>query len=64
MKTINISGNVCQKLLKWAIWIDSQMKDGQVWTKEDEGLLFLFSNKETFRRVYNKEGIEIWEVRK
>jgi hypothetical protein len=46
------------------IWIDSQMKDGQIWKKEDEGLLFLFSNKEVFRRVYNKEGIEIWEVRK
>jgi len=46
------------------IWIDSEMKDGRVWTEEDEGLLFLFSNEEVFRKGYSKEGIEIWEVRK
>jgi asparagine N-glycosylation enzyme membrane subunit Stt3 len=46
------------------ILIDLEMKQGQVWTKEDEGLLFLFRNKETFRKVYSKEGIEIWEVKK
>ena len=44
------------------IWIDSEMKKGLVWTEEDEGLLFLFSNKEEFRKVYDKGEIEIWKV--
>ena len=46
------------------IWLDSGMKKGLVWTEEDEGLLFLFSNKEKFKNVYSKEGIEIWEVKR
>lgn len=46
------------------IWIDSEMKKELVWTKEEEGLLFLFSNKEKFKRVYSKEGIEIWKIKR
>ncbi len=38
------------------------MKSGKVWEEEGEGLQFLFSNNETFRNVYDKDGIEIWEV--
>jgi hypothetical protein len=40
------------------------MRKGLVWTKEDEGLLFLFSNKDEFRKVYDREGIEIWKINK
>jgi hypothetical protein len=43
------------------IWINKQMKKGLVWSEEDEGLLFLFSDKETFKRIYYENGIEIWE---
>jgi len=43
------------------IWIDEQMKNGQVWTKPEQGLLFLFVDKRLFTRIYNKKGIEIWE---
>jgi hypothetical protein len=46
------------------IWIDSEMNKGLVWTKEDEGLLFLFSNKENFEKLYDKQGIEIWKVKR
>ncbi|MBW2981388.1 hypothetical protein KY343_00780 [Candidatus Woesearchaeota archaeon] len=45
------------------IWIDSEMKKRLIWTEEDEGLLFLFSNKEEFKKVYDREGIEIWQVK-
>ncbi|RMF55531.1 hypothetical protein D6745_02015 [Candidatus Woesearchaeota archaeon] len=44
------------------IWINDKMKNGLVWRKSDEGLLFLFSNRRTFINVYNESGIEIWKV--
>ncbi len=43
------------------IWIDPIMKEGEVWKTDGEGLLFLFTNNETFSRVYFENGIEIWE---
>lgn len=43
------------------IWIDKEMRSS-VWSKEDEGLLFLFNNKEVFRKVYDEKGVEIWKV--
>jgi len=45
------------------IWIDPAMKQ-QIWEDKRTGLLFLFRNCETFRNVYDKEGIEIWEYLK
>jgi len=45
------------------IWIDNEMKQGLVWEKEQQGLLFLFRNNETFKNIYNNQGIEIWEVK-
>ena len=44
------------------IWIDNEMKQGLVWEKEQQGLLFLFRNNETFKNIYNNQGIEIWEI--
>lgn len=41
------------------IWIDMEMLRGQVWTDEDQGLLFLFRNPR-FRSIYTNRGIEIW----
>jgi hypothetical protein len=43
------------------IWIDGQMKNGQVWTKPEQGLLFLFLDKKVFAQIYENKGIEIWE---
>lgn len=43
------------------IWVNDDMRHGLVWTREEEGLLFLFRNSETFKKVYDKAGIEIWE---
>ena len=44
------------------LWIDGEMRNGQVWNEGDEGLLFLL-NSGVFLKVYNKEGIEVWKVR-
>jgi len=43
------------------IWIDKKMKSGLVWDKEDQGLLFLFRNEETFKNIYSYHGVEIWK---
>jgi hypothetical protein len=44
------------------ILIDSEMRQGLVWKEPEEGLLFLFRNNETFKRIYHISGIEIWRV--
>lgn len=44
------------------IWINAAMLQGQVWTKEQQGLLFLFRNNETFKNIYHSKDVEIWKV--
>lgn len=44
------------------IWIDREMISGQVWSKDEQGLLFLFKNKETFEKVYGTDNVQIWKV--
>jgi hypothetical protein len=44
------------------ILIDSKMRHGLVWNKEEEGLLFLFRNNETFKKIYDEEEVEIWLI--
>jgi len=43
------------------ILITPEMKEGLVWSNENEGLLFLFRNKDEFKNIYNHD-IDIWEV--
>ena len=43
------------------ILVTQDMKQGLVWSKPDEGIIFLFRNNETFKNVYNYSEIEIWE---
>ncbi|MBL7050834.1 hypothetical protein ISS04_01580 [Candidatus Woesearchaeota archaeon] len=42
------------------IWLDKKMKTGQVWEKENQGLLFLLKNSERFKRAYHLGEVEIW----
>jgi hypothetical protein len=44
------------------IFVTPEMKAGKVWSRDDEGLLFLFTSESTFSNVYEKDGYEIWEV--
>ncbi|MBN1503140.1 hypothetical protein JW930_06345 [Candidatus Woesearchaeota archaeon] len=46
------------------IWINGAMKQGEVWRRDDEGILFLLSNSEKFKRVYEYHGVEIWSYEK
>ena len=41
------------------------MKKNQVWSKEDQGLLFLIKNApDDFVRIYDVGNVEIWEYKK
>ncbi|MBU0757591.1 MAG: hypothetical protein KKF44_05980 [Nanoarchaeota archaeon] len=42
------------------IWINPQMKK-EIWKKDEEGLLFLLDNSNSFKKIYDFKGIEIWK---
>ncbi len=44
------------------IWIDPKMPSGEVWSKDSEGLLFLFRDNKTFKSLYDHNNIRILEV--
>lgn len=44
------------------IYLTPEMKDGLVWSRPNEGLLFLFTSRSTFEKVYDDGGYEVWEV--
>jgi hypothetical protein len=46
------------------IFIDNEMKEGVIWDKRNQGLLFLLDHSSDFERIYSKENIEIWKVLK
>ncbi|MBT4540517.1 hypothetical protein HOC35_03310 [Candidatus Woesearchaeota archaeon] len=46
------------------ILITKEMKNGLVWYKESQGLLFLLENSERFKIVYHSPYVEIWEYQR
>ena len=56
--------NLLKKYKIRYIFITPEMKKGIVWSEEEEGLLFLFRNTETFKNVYSVAEYEIWEYLK
>jgi hypothetical protein len=42
------------------VLLTPDMKKGSVWTKSDEGLLFIFENSETFINIYESQNYELW----
>ena len=44
------------------VLITPKMRQGLVWDRERQGLLFLLRNNETFKRAYQVDGVEVWEV--
>jgi len=43
------------------IFLDDPMKSGQVWTRDEEGLLFLLKDSERFKSIYADSDAEVWE---
>ncbi len=44
------------------IVITDDMKKGGVWEGQDDGLLFVLRDSETFKNIYAAPSLEIWEV--
>jgi hypothetical protein len=42
------------------IFIDQSMKNGEVWEKENQGLLLILEESGLFRKIYSLDNIEIW----
>lgn len=61
-KDINVAESIINKYKIKYIWIDNNMKNGQVWNENDEGLLFLLRASKKFKRDYINDYIEIWKV--
>ena len=45
------------------ILITKEMKEGLVWTQNDEGLLFVMQNSQEFRKITSNDYAEVWRVR-
>ncbi|HIH15443.1 MAG: hypothetical protein QT08_C0004G0006 [archaeon GW2011_AR17] len=43
------------------VWIDSAMKE-ELWKYDTEGLLFILEYTKDFKKIYDKEGVEIWSI--
>jgi hypothetical protein len=44
------------------VLITPEMRNGLVWSRKDDGLLFLLKNSENFNKVFDKNDCEVWEV--
>jgi hypothetical protein len=42
------------------IVIDQRMRQGLVWNRDNQGLLFLLRNNETFKQIYSNKELDIW----
>jgi len=60
-RNIDITTSLLNKNNITYIWIDKDMKNQKVWTKPDQGLLFLLENSKIFKKVYDRDSIEIWK---
>ncbi|MBS3124705.1 hypothetical protein J4211_00405 [Candidatus Woesearchaeota archaeon] len=45
------------------VLITDEMERGLFWEREDQGLSFLTSNEDVFRKVVDAKGVRVWEVR-
>ena len=44
------------------IFITPLMKNGQVWSRDGEGLLFILRDSNTFKKIYSKAEYDLYEV--
>ncbi len=55
--------NLLDKYKVRYILITKEMKEGLIWSRGDEGLLFVIQNTKEFKRIYNNDYAEIWRIR-
>lgn len=59
-KDIEKTKNLLNKYYVDYIFIDKDMKSGEVWTKSEEGLLFLLEVSPSFEQIYKSDNFIIW----
>ena len=62
-RDFNIAFNITDKYDIKYILITREMKQGLIWRQEDEGLLFLLSSLDNYRKIYENDEVEIWRYR-
>jgi hypothetical protein len=45
-----------------ALVITQEMREGLVWDRPEQGLLFLLRNNETFKNIYRSDSVDIWAI--
>ena len=63
-RNFNIASNITNKYNIRYILITKEMKDGLVWDREDDGLLFLLNSINQYKKIYSNNDIEIWRIKK
>ena len=43
------------------MWINKEMLNGQIWNKEDQGILLIMENSHYFKKIYEFNEVQIWE---
>ena len=44
------------------ILVTKEMREGETWTVDDEGLLFLLNDPDAFKLIYDEYGVKIWNT--
>jgi len=59
-RNIDNTKNLLKKYDINYILISQEMKEGLVWNKESEGLLFLMNNNKEFSKIFEDNSTEVW----
>ncbi len=62
-RNIDSTRRLLDKYNVYYIFVDESMRKGKVWSKNDEGLLFLLGSNETFTKIYNSSDVQIWRYK-
>jgi len=61
-RSIDIALDTLYKYDVTYVVVTEEMKKGLIWTRDDQGLLFLLDNGEKFKKVFENNKVTIWEV--
>ncbi len=61
-RKIDVATTLLEKYQIDYIVIFSEMREGIIWNRENEGLLFVLENGENFKKVFENNKVTIWSV--
>jgi hypothetical protein len=60
-RNLNKTISILNKYTVTHILITSEMKNGLIWNKENEGLDFIMNNNDEFQLIYDNKEIKLWK---